>query len=53
MDEQHLWAIELVQLCTLYQKAIRKGIWNACKGQTSLGQSQQTGKLQLGPGPVI
>ena len=53
MDEQDLWLIELFQLCTLYQKAIRKGICITCKAKTSLRQSQKTGKLQLGPGLVI
>jgi hypothetical protein len=54
MDEQDLWLIiELVQLCTLYQKAIRKRICITCKAQTSFGQSQKTGKLQLGPDLIV
>ena len=53
MDERDLMWRELLHLCTRYQKAIRKGICIASKGQTSLEQLQQTRKLQLGPGQVI
>jgi hypothetical protein len=53
MDEQDLWSIELVQLCTLYPNAIRKPICFTCKSQTSFGQLQKTGKLQLGQGLVV
>ena len=53
MDEEHLWAIELVQIGTLYQKAIRKGIFITSKAKTSSWQLQQTEKLKLGPGPVL
>jgi hypothetical protein len=41
MDEQDLWSIELVKLCT------------PCKAKTSLGQSQKICKLQLGGGLVV
>jgi hypothetical protein len=53
MDEQYIWSIELVQLWTLYQNAIRKPIWITCKAQSSFGQLQKTGKLQLGQGLVV
>jgi hypothetical protein len=53
MDEQDLWLIELLQLCKLYQKEIRKGICITFKAETSSWQLQKTGKLQLGPGLVI
>jgi hypothetical protein len=53
MDEQDLWAIWLVKLCTLYPKAIRKRICITCKAPTSLGQSERTSKLQLGRGLVV
>jgi hypothetical protein len=54
MDENDLlWSIEMVKLCTLYQKSIRKQTCFTCKAQTSLGQSQKSSKLQLGPGLVV
>jgi hypothetical protein len=53
MDEQDLWSIELVPLCTLFQNAIRKPICFTCKAQTSFGQSKKMGKLQFGRGLVV
>jgi hypothetical protein len=53
MDEQDLWLIELFKHCKFYQNAIRKRICVTCKGQTSLVQLQETGKLQLGLGLVV
>ena len=53
MDEQDLWLIELLQLCKLYQKEIRKGICITFKAETSSWQLQKTGKLQLGQGLVV
>jgi hypothetical protein len=53
MDEQDLWSIELIKLCTIHQKAIRKQICITCKAQTSFGKFQRTVKLQLGPGLVV
>jgi hypothetical protein len=53
MDKQDLGWIELVQLCTLYPNAMRKPICVTCKFQTSFGQLQKTGKLQLGQGLVV
>jgi hypothetical protein len=53
MDEQDLWWIELVQLCSLYQNEIRKPICITSEAQTSFGQLQKTGKLELGQGLVV
>jgi hypothetical protein len=53
MDEQDLWSIELVPLCTLFQNAIRKPICITCKAQSSFGQLQKRGKLELGQGLVV
>jgi hypothetical protein len=53
MDEQYIWSKELVQLWRLYQNAIRKPICITCKAQSSFGQLQKTGKLQLGQGLVV
>jgi hypothetical protein len=53
MDEQDLWSIELVPLCTLYQNAMRKPMCITCIAQSSFGQLQKTGKLQFGQGLVV
>ena len=53
MDKQDLWLIELVQLCSLYQMANRKGNCITCKAKSSSWQSQKTSKLQLGQGLVF
>jgi hypothetical protein len=50
MDEKDLWSIWLLKLCTDIEKAIRKQNCLTCKGPTSLGQSQQIRKLQMGGG---
>ncbi len=53
MDEQDLGWIELVELCTVYPNEMRKPICITCKSQTSFGQLQKTGKLQLSQGLVV
>jgi hypothetical protein len=53
MDENDLWLTWLFKLCTLYQKAIIKGISITCKAPTGLGQSQKASKLQLGQDIVV
>jgi hypothetical protein len=53
MDEHDLWLIELDKFCAFYQNAIRKRICITCKAKTSLGQSQNTSKLQLSGGLVV
>jgi hypothetical protein len=53
MDENDRWSIELDKVHPLYQNSITKRICITCKAQTSLGQSQKTNEIHLGPELVL